>query len=207
MNPLSPKISDRRRGRTRSGRRTPLAIAAAMFAVTGVFLLDRQHQSTTPALSVFPARPESWEVYFSPDGGGTDAIVRELSRAKTSIRVQAYTFTSRAIAKALVEAKRRGVDVCVILDKSQRGERYTSADFIAHGGIPVLIDANHAIAHDKVMVIDGETVITGSFNFTNAAESRNAENLLIIRGEKELVQRYAANWERHRRHSEAYSPK
>jgi phosphatidylserine/phosphatidylglycerophosphate/cardiolipin synthase-like enzyme len=80
--------------------------------------------------------------------------------------VQAYSFTSALIAKALVDAHKRGVRVQVILDKSQRTEQYSSADFLANQRVPTTIDANHAISHNKVMVIDGEIVITGSFNFT-----------------------------------------
>jgi len=91
----------------------------------------------------------------------------------------------------------------VILDKSQKTEKYSSADFLAHAGIPVQIDAAHAIAHNKVMVIDGETVITGSFNFTKAAKERNAENLLVIRS-KELAAKYLENWQLHAKHSERY---
>jgi phosphatidylserine/phosphatidylglycerophosphate/cardiolipin synthase-like enzyme len=68
-------------------------------------------------------------------------------------------------------------------------------------GIPVKIDAQHAIAHNKVMVIDGETVITGSFNFTKAAEESNAENLLIIH-DKKLASLYIKNWQEHAQHSE-----
>jgi len=150
-----------------------------------------------------PATPPAWEVYFSPEGGATQAVVRELGRAKERVRVQAYSFTSPPIASALVEASRRGVSVEVILDKSQRSEKYTSADFLARAKVPTFIDTAHAIAHNKVIVIDRETVITGSFNFTRAAESRNAENLLILRS-PELAKRYAANWEAHRAHAEAF---
>src|SRR5204863_3198495 len=110
------------------------------------------------------------------------------------------------IAKALVEAARRGVKVEVILDKSQRSERYSSADFLARAGIPVRIDAIHAIAHNKVMVLDGETVITGSFNFTRVAEEKNAENLLIIH-DSALAARYAENWKVHAEHSAPYTAK
>ena len=92
----------------------------------------------------------------------------------------------------------------VILDKSQRTERYTSATFLANEGIPTYIDPVHKIAHNKVMIIDGETVITGSFNFTKAAEVGNAENLLVITHAPELAQRYAANWKEHLGHSEPY---
>jgi phosphatidylserine/phosphatidylglycerophosphate/cardiolipin synthase-like enzyme len=146
------------------------------------------------------------EVHFSPKGGCTEAIVQELNAAKATIIVQAYSFTSDSIAKALVDAHKRGVDIQVVLDKGQRGEKYSSADFVLHAGIPVWIDAKHAIAHNKVMVIDGATVITGSFNFTKNAEESNAENLLVIRS-PELAAQYAANWHAHVGHSEPYQEK
>jgi len=91
----------------------------------------------------------------------------------------------------------------VILDKSQKTQKYSSATFLYNQGIPVKIDAQHAIAHNKVMIIDGETVITGSFNFTKAAEEKNAENLLVIH-DKKLAERYTKNWQEHERHSEVY---
>jgi phosphatidylserine/phosphatidylglycerophosphate/cardiolipin synthase-like enzyme len=130
-------------------------------------------------------------------------VVKVLDGTKQSVYVQAYSFTSAPIAKALVDAHKRGVQVKVILDKSQRSEKYSSADFVAHAGIPVQIDAKHAIAHNKVMIIDEETVITGSFNFTKAAEESNAENLLVIHS-KELAAKYLDNWKIHAEHSEAY---
>jgi phosphatidylserine/phosphatidylglycerophosphate/cardiolipin synthase-like enzyme len=121
------------------------------------------------------------QAYFSPNGGCTEAIVEALGQAKQTILVQAYSFTSAPIAKALMDAHKRGVRVEVVLDKSQRTEKYSSADFLAHAGIPTRIDAQHRIAHNKVMILDGAVVITGSFNFTKGAEHDNAENLLIIR--------------------------
>jgi phosphatidylserine/phosphatidylglycerophosphate/cardiolipin synthase-like enzyme len=148
----------------------------------------------------------SIKVRFSPKGGCTEVVVAELEGARSRVLVQAYSFTSAPIAKALVEAHRRGVDVRVILDDSQRREKYTEADFVAHAGIPTFIDAKHAIAHNKVIVIDGETVVTGSFNFTKAAEEKNAENLLVI-CDKALAKKYEDNWQRHRAHSEPYRGK
>lgn len=91
----------------------------------------------------------------------------------------------------------------VILDKSQRTQKYSSATFLFNAGIPTKIDAQHAIAHNKVMIIDGETVITGSFNFTKAAEEKNAENLLVFR-DKKLAERYIKNWQEHGQHSTPY---
>jgi phosphatidylserine/phosphatidylglycerophosphate/cardiolipin synthase-like enzyme len=163
----------------------------AIFLVTLPFSLVAQEKPT-------------WEVYFSPHGGCTDAIVRELNKAKSTILIQAYPFTSAPIAKALLNAHKRGVKIEVILDKSQRTQKYSSATFFYNQGIPVKIDAQHAIAHNKVMVIDGETVITGSFNFTKAAEETNAENLLVIR-DKKLAERYIKNWQEHERHSKVYA--
>ena len=152
------------------------------------------------------SQPTGITVYFSPGGGCTDAIVNALAGAKETVYVQAYSFTSAPIAKALVDAHKRGVMVKVILDKSQRTEKYSSADFVAHAGIPVQIDAKHAIVHNKIMIIDGQTVITGSFNFTKAAEEKNAENLLIIQ-DSELAAKYLANWQEHSGHSETYQGK
>ncbi len=144
------------------------------------------------------------QVYFSPNGGCTDAIVRELGKAKQEILVQAYSFTSKDIAKALVDAHKRGVKIDIILDKSNRSTKYSAGDFTAHMGIPTYIDAAHSIAHNKIIVIDKETVITGSFNFTKAAEQHNAENLLILKN-RDLAKQYIDNWNRHKEHSEVYA--
>ena len=143
------------------------------------------------------------QVYFSPEGGCTDAINKVLVQAKQEILVQAYSFTSAPIATALLEAHKRGVKVQVILDKSQRTQKYSSATFLKNSRIPTFIDAKHAIAHNKIMIIDRETVITGSFNFTKAAEEKNAENVLIIK-DKGLAKVYIENWEKHKDHSEKY---
>jgi phosphatidylserine/phosphatidylglycerophosphate/cardiolipin synthase-like enzyme len=117
--------------------------------------------------------------------------------------VQAYSFTSKPIAEALVDAHKRGVHTEIILDKSNIRDKYSAADFTSHMGIPTYIDSVHGIAHNKIMIVDQETVITGSFNFTRAAEESNAENLLIIRN-KELAREYLENWERDRGYSERY---
>jgi phosphatidylserine/phosphatidylglycerophosphate/cardiolipin synthase-like enzyme len=143
------------------------------------------------------------KVCFSPRGGCTEAIISEIEQAKTGILVQAYSFTSAPIAKALVGAHKKGVKVQAILDKSQRTGKYTSATFLMNAGIPTFIDDKHAIAHNKIMIIDRGIVITGSFNFTKAAEEKNAENVLIIK-DKALAKVYLENWQKHGEHSEPY---
>ena len=181
--------------------RTYLKLCFLAFTITLWVVLS-------PPVSLSQEKPTTfnWEVYFSPHGGCTEAIIKELNKPKSTVLVQAYSFTSAPIAKALLDAHKRGVKVEVILDKSQRTQKYSSATFLYNSGIPVKIDAQHVIAHNKVMIIDGETVITGSFNFTKAAEENNAENLLVIR-DKKLAERYIKNWQEHERHSEVYAEK
>jgi phosphatidylserine/phosphatidylglycerophosphate/cardiolipin synthase-like enzyme len=147
--------------------------------------------------------PQGVQVYFSPKGGATDAVVKALDHATNAVLVQAYSFTSAPIAKALVDAHRRGIKVQVILDHSQRTEKYSEADFLRNSSIPTLIDAQHPIAHNKIILIDGYLVLTGSFNFTRAAEEHNAENLLLI-NDPVLAKQYVANWHAHEQHSEPF---
>jgi len=150
------------------------------------------------------AQAGSIRVYFSPNGGCTDAILSQINQAKTEILLQAYSFTSQPIARALIQAKKRGVKIIAVLDKSNRTQKYSAATFLKNMGIPVFIDDKHAIAHNKIMIIDNRTVITGSFNFTLAAENKNAENLLIIEDLPDLTRAYQENFQSHLRHSVSY---
>jgi phosphatidylserine/phosphatidylglycerophosphate/cardiolipin synthase-like enzyme len=168
-----------------------------LFVIISLASLSPAHAEQVKATGTIDA-------YFSPHGGCTEAIVKEITSAKTEILVQAYSFTSKPIAKALVDARKRGVKIEVILDRSQRSQKYSSADFVAHAGIPTYIDSVHAIAHNKIMIIDRSTLVTGSFNFTKAAEDKNAENLLIMKGNKALVDRYFQNFCENRGHSQRY---
>jgi phosphatidylserine/phosphatidylglycerophosphate/cardiolipin synthase-like enzyme len=144
-------------------------------------------------------------VFFSPDGGAAAAIVEQINAARSTLDIQAYVVTSTEIAKAILDAHRRGMKVCVILDKSQHTGRYSSATFLSNEGVPVWIDADHAIAHNKVMLIDDQVLITGSFNFTRKADEANAENLLIIQNKRKLLAAYAKNFERHMADAEPYA--
>lgn len=140
------------------------------------------------------AHAENIQVCFTPGQNCTQQIVNAIDGAHQQVLVQAYSFTSAPVAKALINAHRRGVDVRVILDKSQvRSKGYSSAKMFADYQIPISIDYKVAIAHNKVMVIDHHEVITGSFNFTKAAQFKNAENLLII-DDNQLAKQYEQNW-------------
>jgi phosphatidylserine/phosphatidylglycerophosphate/cardiolipin synthase-like enzyme len=142
--------------------------------------------------------------WFSPNGGCTDAIVGEVDGAAKSITVLSYTFTSRPIANALIDAHRRGVDVEIVADKSETEDVRSEIKSLQRAGIAVYIDSKHAIAHNKVMVIDGATVITGSFNFTYAAEHENADNVLIVHHHPAIASAYADNFAHHLSHSDRY---
>jgi phosphatidylserine/phosphatidylglycerophosphate/cardiolipin synthase-like enzyme len=156
-------------------------------------------------LAPLPASSSEVQVCFSPPlphgCDPTQTIVQTLNSAQRQVLVQAYSFTSAPIAKALVDAKRRGLDVRVILDQSNVRRGYSAATFLEHAGVPVLIDSAHATAHNKLMIIDGQTVVTGSFNFTKAAEEHNAENLLVLH-DSALAAQYVQNWNLHAAHSQ-----
>ena len=83
-----------------------------------------------PATTSRPSKSTS-----RPKGGCTEAVVKEIAAARSTVLVQAYSFTSVPIAKALVDAHKRGVDVQAVLDKSQRTEKYSSADFLVNIGV------------------------------------------------------------------------
>jgi phosphatidylserine/phosphatidylglycerophosphate/cardiolipin synthase-like enzyme len=196
MRPLPMMFQLRRVLKTGFGSRLRLVIPACA-AIALILLLAGP---AAKAIDVDIDHAPRIEVFFSPNNGSTDAIVREIERARSEILVQAYSFTSEPIARALLKAHKRGINVAVILDKSQKTQKYSSSTFFTNAGIPTYIDARHAIAHNKIILIDRTVVITGSFNFTKAAEEKNAENLLIIRS-KELAKPYLENWQRHREHS------
>jgi phosphatidylserine/phosphatidylglycerophosphate/cardiolipin synthase-like enzyme len=176
-------------------------LVSVLFVLLVISVVCSPSHSTDLILNNTPTK-----ILFSPNGGCTEAIIEEITNAKSEILIQAYSFTSAPIAKSLLEAHKRGVKVEAILDKSQRTANYSSATFLANSGIPTFIDAAHAIAHNKVMIIDSTTVITGSFNFTKAAEQKNAENVIIIKSE-DLAKLYKENWDAHRQHSEVLPPR
>lgn len=154
----------------------------------------------TAALAAPPAFAAQIQACFSPPlPGGCDplaTVVQTIDGARKTVLVQMYALTSRQIVTALVNAKRRGVDVRAIVDRSQlredRSDTY-AVGRLASGGVPVLVDTVPGLMHNKVMIVDGETVVTGSFNYTWSAEHRNAENLLVIH-DPALAAEYTQNW-------------
>lgn len=149
------------------------------------------------------------EAVFTPWDDAEGAVIRALGEARKVIHVQAYLLTSRALSRALIDAKNRGVAVQVLADRemTRTGEN-SLIPALAAAGIPVRLEVRYAAAHNKIMLIDPEeelpVVITGSYNYTWSAQARNAENLLIMRGNKALATAYLDNWRRHREEALPY---
>ena len=138
----------------------------------------------------------SMDVCFRPGETSCEtAIVTAIDGARHTLLVQAYGFTDPQIIHAIGEAEKRGVTVRFILDKENRQPRYTGASYLRNAGVPVRIDDKVAIAHNKVMVIDGETVIGGSYNYTRSAEDKNAENVTFTISAC-VAKLYTGNFER-----------
>jgi phosphatidylserine/phosphatidylglycerophosphate/cardiolipin synthase-like enzyme len=182
------------------------AIATTLIALTLVQIMNLLENKTTlnqaqAASTQASTTAQVLGVYFTPPRGAAQAIVNAIDASQHQVLVQAYSFTHNAIAQALVRARQRGVDVKVLMDeKSDNSNRYVIG-VLSAGQVSMREDGKHAIAHNKVIVIDDEIVVTGSFNFTNAAEQRNAENFLILKS-SDLARQYKNNWQNHWEHSQ-----
>lgn len=175
----------------------PLALVALLLALASV--------SSTARAETLVATG-SVEALFTPWDDAEGAIIRALAEAQQTIHVQAYLLTSRSISQALIAAKTRGVAVTILADQKMLDNGQNSQiPALAAAGIPIRLETRYAVAHNKIILIDAKTprgiLITGSYNFTWSAQARNAENLLILRDNPTLLQRYLNNWQRH--HAEA----
>jgi phosphatidylserine/phosphatidylglycerophosphate/cardiolipin synthase-like enzyme len=159
-----------------------------------------------PAVTPFAATG-TLQYAFTAEDHADEMIIAAIDAAQRQVLMQAYSLTHRRIADALIRARNRGADVAVIADEEQSRAGPAMIRELARAGVPLLFDAQHAAAHNKIIVIDAGSgscaVVTGSFNFTYAAQHRNAENVLILRGNPPLCDAYFSNWRRHQLHSRA----
>lgn len=139
----------------------------------------------------------SIQTAFSPERGALQLVLSTIGSASQSIRMMGYSFTSPEVVRALVDAHRRGVEVKIVLDeKGNRNKASVAAmNLVAGAGIPLRTNDRYAIMHDKVIIVDGHTVETGSFNYTRAGARRNSENVLVIREMPEVASHYLAHWQ------------
>ena len=120
------------------------------------------------------------EVYFSLSENPQKAIIKNINQAETYINIAMYTFTDQEIALSLANAQKRGVKVRVYLDRSQIESTYSISRLLVQKGIKVRISSNNYIMHHKFAIIDNRLLLTGSYNWTFAANNKNEENLMII---------------------------
>ena len=180
----------------------PLVLAAFMLALAATSLTIRAETI---------AATGSVEALFTPWDDAEGAIIRALAEAQQSIHVQAYLLTSRSISQALISARQRGVAVSILTDQKMLDTGQNSQiPLLAAANIPVRLETRYAVAHNKIILIDARTphgiLITGSYNFTWSAQARNAENLLILRDNPALLQRYLNNWQRHYAEAQSFKP-
>ncbi|WGS55049.1 phospholipase D family protein (plasmid) [Paraburkholderia sp. D15] len=141
------------------------------------------------------------DVSFSPDGGAETLVLRTIDRARQSVRVMAYTFTSPAVVRALIQAKRRGVDVQVSVDyrsnadEDRSGRARAALGALTYAGVPVRTIRTFPIQHSKYLLVDGTWLETGSYNYTQQAARANSENAVVISGDDEVIRKFVANWE------------
>jgi phosphatidylserine/phosphatidylglycerophosphate/cardiolipin synthase-like enzyme len=189
--------------------RRAAALGGAWILVLGQASAQNAYPPTVSGRAPVEISSVETRVYFTPWDDAEGAIMRTIRAAKTQILVQAYSFTSGAIAGELINARKRGIDVRITADQEQT-ERISTSRIpdLARAGIPVWIETRYQSAHNKTMVIDAgqafPVVITGSYNWTVAAQRRNSENVLILSGAADLARAYKVNWERHRGEAQPY---
>lgn len=138
---------------------------------------------------------------FSPNAGAETLVLRVLDGAQHSIRLAAYVLTSPRVVRSLLAAQKRGVDVAVVADywvnvlEDKSGRSRAALRLLTGAGIPTHLVARYAVHHDKYIVADGDTVATGSYNYTSAAAHQNSENVLVVRGDAAVARAYLAHWQ------------
>src|SRR2546421_195993 len=163
------------------------------------FGCDRS-SSATDGSAPPAASQDGISVYFSPGTDCGQLIIDKIRMAQKHVYVQAYSFTSDRIAKALNEVHKRGVEVKVILD-DDKADKKSELDFLSRKGIDTYLDSKHEKAHSKVILIDGQTIITGSFNFSDRDDEKKADNLVLIEGKQKIMDAYEASFKTHLAHS------
>ncbi|HHQ6539551.1 TPA: phospholipase D family protein [Serratia fonticola] len=142
----------------------------------------------------FHVNASTIEVGFSPGGSALPLIIETIKKADKEILVAAYSFTSKPIALALVEAQKNGVSVKVVADAKANQDQYTAVTYLKNHAVPVRLSRQYAIMHNKFIVIDGKTVQSGSFNYTSSAAKRNAENVLVVRDAPDVAAAYRSEF-------------
>jgi len=130
------------------------------------------------------------KILFSPEGAIAEEIIRQIDNAQEYIDIAIYSFTYEPIAGAIIRAKNRGVRIRILMDRGQSKGKYSKYKYLLDSGIAVIQDRHTGIMHNKIAIIDGRILFTGSYNWSKSAEERNEENLLEFIDEKEIIKVY-----------------
>jgi cardiolipin synthase A/B len=138
----------------------------------------------SPAIShqEFPIGEQSVEMWFLPDNrDAAKHLVELIQSAEKTVRVAMFTWTRNDLANAVIEARKRGVDADVILDRtSSQGASAKIAQLLRKGGIPITLNQGNGLLHHKFLYIDGKTLVNGSANWTKAAFTKNDDCFIIL---------------------------
>ena len=190
------------------------ARVAAPVAIAALILMAMLTDWTAPvsAAPTAVALSGTAEVAFSPDEGSLALVLKAIDSARSEIRILAYSFTSAPVTRALILAAKRGVSVSVVADEKDNtvedrsGKARAALLALVQAGVKVRLTRAFAIQHDKVIVVDQQTVETGSFNFSDAAARRNSENVLVLWRNPAVAMAYLDHFERNRRQATTFQP-
>ena len=181
---------------------------AASLAFVG--FAAQAHDVTNPVTAPPDAVPGAAQIEtaFSPEAGSEALVVKVIHSAKQTIRLSAYSFTSPVVVRALIDAKRRGVDVAVVVDyknnimegrngkaKTALGKAKAALNLLVNAGISTRTISRYPIHHDKFIISDALHVETGSFNYSEAAARRNSENVLVVWNSPQVAASYLKHWQ------------
>ena len=147
-------------------------------------------------LASTPSYASKIQYGFSPEGSAESLVIKVIDSSQQDIRMMCYSFTSPQIVTALINAKRRGVNIAIVADQNgNRGKSSGAAmNLVVNAGIALRVDGAYKIQHDKVIVVDGKTIETGSFNYTASAAHANSENVMVDWDDPEIARGYLDHW-------------
>jgi len=176
------------------------------YAISINELIDEAKNLVTPqsadAIDTSPRHASDYSdskvvIGFSPEGSAQNAILDLIGSARSEIRVAAYSFTSPVVVRSLIKAKQRGVDVRIVVDEKGNTNKSSVAamNLVKNANIPIRTIGKYAIHHDKFIVVDGESIETGSFNYSSSANSRNSENAIVLYNMPQVAKEYLIHWQ------------
>ena len=158
--------------------------------------LAKPFQSSSHQAAAVSNQSGSITVGFSP-GNAERMVIDLVNESRVTLDIAAYEFTNKGIAEAVRAAHQRGVKVRIVMDQERLNGKYNAGTFLANNHVPMHASSTrYKIMHQKIMLVDSTTTLTGSFNFTSAAARSNAENVLILRNSPQVTAIYAAEFQR-----------